>query len=84
VLVPVVAQRGLERLIEEREPGVGQVDDLVTQRAFLSQDVRGPVRDAGADARRPGAADDHGNPAGVPRGCRLWVHPTSLASIIAG
>lgn len=74
MLVLVVTQRGLERLVEEREVDLGEVDDVVTQRALLVEGLLGPSRDARADARGPGAADDQGDPVGGGGGSGFLVH----------
>jgi hypothetical protein len=62
VLVPVVAQRRLERLVGEPEADLGQIDDFVIQRALHGQDLRASLRDARADTFGSGAADDDGDP----------------------
>jgi len=62
VLVLVFPQRGLQRLIEERQVDLGQVEQLVAQGALLLRGGLEPPGDVRADARRAGAADDDRDP----------------------
>jgi hypothetical protein len=51
--MPVLAEGGLQRLVEKRQVDVGQVYELVDERAFLLRSLQDPGGDAGAD---PGGA----------------------------
>jgi hypothetical protein len=70
----VLPEGGLERLVEERQANLGQVEQLVAQRAGSLRGGQRPGGDAGADARRAGTADDDGNPG-------LGWHAAGLPSV---